>query len=71
MPDTDTGSEFSAGFNEVIGNLHSLRRDIQTDDDDDQSTTVTETSSLDDEREGVASGQGTTQESEIRQRKLE
>ena len=51
----------SAGFNEMIGNLHSLRRDEA--EDDDQSTTVTETSSLDEERAG------TTQESELRLRK--
>ena len=72
MPDTDTGSEFSAGFNEVIGDLHSLRRsgrgDGEEDDDDDQSTTVTETSSLD-EREGVVNGRRNVEGTEIRQRK--
>ena len=71
LPDTDTGSEFSAGFNEVIGDLHSLRRGRDDrEEEDDQSTTVTETSSVD-EREGVAGGDGTsnTEGHNIRQRK--
>lgn len=61
IPETDTGSEFSAGFNEVIGGLHSLRRD------DDQSSTITETSSVDD-RESEGSHRDMPQ---IRQRRVE
>lgn len=75
VPDTDTGSELSAGFNEAIGNLRSLRREVrdneEEEEDDDQSTTVTETSSVDDREEGMAADGGSTMASEIRQRKLE
>ena len=70
LPDTDTGSEFSAGFNEVIGSLHSLRRGREDrEEDDDQSTTITESSSVD-EREGVTGGASATEGHNIvRQRK--
>ena len=69
LPDTDTGSEFSAGFNEVIGSLHSLRRGRDgREEEDDQSTTITESSSVD-EREGVTGGVSTTEGPNVRQRK--
>ena len=69
--ETDTASEFSAGFNEMIGDLHSLRRDDDgRGQDDDQSSTVTETSSADD-GEGVASGRSLSDKPQIRQRKGE
>ena len=71
-PETDTGSEFSAGFNEMIGDLHSLRRDDDggRSQDDDQSSTVTETSSADD-GEGVVSGRSHADEPQVRQRRGE
>ncbi len=69
LPDTDTGSEFSGGFNEMIGSLHSLRRGRDDrEEDDDQSTTITETSSVD-EREGITGGVSATEGPNIRQRK--
>ena len=66
VPDTDTGSEFSASFNEVIDDLHSLRRGGHGEDDD--QSTITETSSVDD-GEGVVIGRSNKDGSEIRQRR--
>ena len=68
LPDTDTGSEFSAGFNEMISDFHSTRRGRDDEQEDDQSSTITDSSSVD-EKEKVDTGSRSNERPNIRQRK--